>query len=220
MPSQRFVGQLLYPAQPRTPSDTVGGAESLGLVEDNAQDGEDQLDPALEVAINPRFGLVAVGTKRYVHLLKVADTDIDTFSGLVQLVSVPPYPRRPVHSHSFDLKHSGNLRGGPGKVQSLTWSADGYCLAVGYENGWAAWSMGGRLGGWGVKVDDDDTEVQEAFMTGVSQLVRPRIRPIEPTTLMMPVLGSREYGTICSVRCEARPGPKALLHPIRQERNH
>lgn len=64
MPSQRFVGQLLYPAQPRIPRDKVGGAESLGLVEDGPSEAEDKLDVAVEVAANPRFGLVAIGTNR------------------------------------------------------------------------------------------------------------------------------------------------------------
>lgn len=68
MPSQRYVGQLLYPPPPRNTAvrGTVGGAESLGLIEDKPQDGDDQLDPAVEVSVNPRFGLVAVGTKRSV----------------------------------------------------------------------------------------------------------------------------------------------------------
>lgn len=44
--------------------DTVGGAESLGLIEDKPQDGVVQLDPAVEVSVNPRFGLAAVGTNR------------------------------------------------------------------------------------------------------------------------------------------------------------
>lgn len=32
--------------------------------------------------------------------------------------------------------------------------------------------MGGRLGGWGVKADDDEANTQEAFMTGVEDMVR------------------------------------------------
>ncbi|WVQ79751.1 hypothetical protein IAT38_001851 [Cryptococcus sp. DSM 104549] len=58
-------------------------------------------------------------------------------------------------SHTLDLRLSANMRASPGKVTSLAWSGDGYCLAAGYEHGWAAWSMGGRLGGWMAKDDDD-----------------------------------------------------------------
>lgn len=91
----------------------------------------------------------------------------------MHLISVPAYPKLPRLSHSFDLKHSGNLRQGPGRVQCLTWSADGYCLAVGYERAWASWSMGGRLGGWGIKADEAEASDQEAFMAGVKEVVSP-----------------------------------------------
>ena len=143
----------------------------------------------------------------------------DTFSGIVQIISIPPFPRRPRCSHSFDLKHSGNLRIGPGQVLSLAWSADGYCLAVGYENGWAAWSMGGRLGGWGIKSDEDDNEKQEAFMTGVSQLVRPYyLRPPAlsdtETRLTWPVLGSRQHGAFCSIKYQGRATPTTVLYSV------
>jgi hypothetical protein len=33
-----------------------------------------------------------------------------TSSGQVHLISVPPYPSKPRLSHTFDLKHSANLR--------------------------------------------------------------------------------------------------------------
>jgi hypothetical protein len=59
----------------------------------------------------------------------------------------------------------------------MAWTSDGYALAVGYERGWAVWSMGGRLGGWGMADLPDDpngepTSVSsESFMHGVSSLV-------------------------------------------------
>lgn len=44
--------------------------EALGLLERRSSrrvSGEtEELDPAVHVAVNPRFGLVAVGTERYV----------------------------------------------------------------------------------------------------------------------------------------------------------
>lgn len=73
-PAPRFVGHLLYPAAPRArPKDQVGGMESLGLLEravsaDGRADGdagEDIIDRAVQVAVNPRFGMVAVGTEAY-----------------------------------------------------------------------------------------------------------------------------------------------------------
>lgn len=58
------------------------------------------------------------------------------------------------------------LESSPGQVKSLAWTGDGYCLAAGYKRGWAAWSMGGRLNGWGVQ-DEDESEDP-----GVVDLVR------------------------------------------------
>ena len=58
-----------------------------------------------------------------------------------------------------------------GRVRSLAWTSDGYALAVGYENGWAVWSVGGRLCGWGLAKADEDEEPREGFMCGVIDLV-------------------------------------------------
>lgn len=35
----------------------------------------------------------------------------------------------------------------PGRVTFVTWSPDGYCLMVGYSEGWATWSVYGKPGG-------------------------------------------------------------------------
>lgn len=37
----------------------------------------------------------------------------------------------------------------------MEWSSDGYALAVGWEKGWAIWSVGGRCLAWGFGVDED-----------------------------------------------------------------
>lgn len=36
----------------------------------------------------------------------------------------------------------------------MEWSSDGYVLAVGFEYGWAVWSVGGRCLAWGFGVED------------------------------------------------------------------
>jgi len=46
--------------------------EALGLLErrdskGNEQEEKEELDPAVQVAVNPRFGLIAIGTKRYIR---------------------------------------------------------------------------------------------------------------------------------------------------------
>jgi hypothetical protein len=67
----KYTGQLLYPTPPR-PKDTSSGMEALGLLErrgSRSVSGEkEELDPAVHVTVNPRFGLVAVGTQGYVSL--------------------------------------------------------------------------------------------------------------------------------------------------------
>lgn len=35
----------------------------------------------------------------------------------------------------------------------MEWSSDGYVLAVGWEKGWAIWSVGGRCLAWGFGVE-------------------------------------------------------------------
>jgi WD40 repeat protein len=36
-----------------------------------------------------------------------------------------------------------------GPVRTIDWSSDGYVLAVGWEHGWAVWSVAGRCLAWG-----------------------------------------------------------------------
>lgn len=53
----------------------------------------------------------------------------------------------------------------------MSWTTDGYALAVGYEHGWAVWSVGGRLGGWGMADSEESDVEKEGFMHGVKDLV-------------------------------------------------
>jgi hypothetical protein len=59
----------------------------------------------------------------------------------------------------------------PGAVRALEWSADGYVLACGWENGWAVWSVGGRCLACGMGMDQVGARFADAFMFGVDQLV-------------------------------------------------
>lgn len=45
-----------------------------------------------------------------------------------------------------------------GSVKTMEWSSDGYVLAVGWEHGWAIWSVGGRCLAWsfGVEYEVDE----------------------------------------------------------------
>ncbi|WWC63641.1 uncharacterized protein I303_106246 [Kwoniella dejecticola CBS 10117] len=131
-----YTGIRIHPP-PKT-NDLTKRVEALGLMRDEEDEGDVE-DYAEQVAVNPRFGLVAVGLA----------------SGKINIISLPPYPAQPKVSHTLDLRMSANLHASPGGVTSLAWTGDGYCLAAGYEKGWAAWSMGGRLGGCGVKEEED-----------------------------------------------------------------
>lgn len=55
----------------------------------------------------------------------------------------------------------------------MEWSSDGYVLAVGWEHGWAIFSIGGRCLASGFGVDDtiDNERFQDAFMHGIKDLV-------------------------------------------------
>lgn len=61
----------------------------------------------------------------------------------------------------------------------MEWSSDGYVLAVGWEQGWAIISVGGRCLASGFGVDDvvHNERFQDAFMHGIKDLVsRRRLR--------------------------------------------
>lgn len=50
--------------------------------------------------------------------------------------------------HSYGQSKSGS-------VCTMEWSSDGYVLAVGWQHGWAVWSVGGRCLAWGFGVEDE-----------------------------------------------------------------
>jgi hypothetical protein len=82
---------------------------------------------------------------------------------------MPLYPQPARLSHTLDLQSSTSLRTSPGAITSLAWTSDGYGLAVSYERAWAVWSMGGRLGGWGMAEPEAESPL-EGFMGGVIDL--------------------------------------------------
>lgn len=49
-------------------------------------------------------------------------------------------------------------RYGTGPVCSMEWSSDGYVLAVGWEKGWAIWSVGGWCLAWGFGAESEIDE--------------------------------------------------------------
>ncbi|CAK7203956.1 WD40 repeat protein [Sporothrix eucalyptigena] len=81
---------------------------------------------ATRAAINARFSLIAVGC----------------MDGFVRVYSVKDYsgniPPSHIHRPPASVLTTGHLT-------KMAYSPDGYCLFVGYENGWATWSVFGKL---------------------------------------------------------------------------
>ena len=71
--SSKYVGQLIYPpVEASARESTADKVTALGLVEEPPVTTENEistnraeLDKAVEVAVNGKFGLVATGTQRY-----------------------------------------------------------------------------------------------------------------------------------------------------------
>ncbi|KAK0737676.1 RIC1-domain-containing protein [Apiosordaria backusii] len=82
-------------------------------------------DCAVRCVINARFSLIAVGC---------AD-------GVVRVYSARDYSGNIPSSHAHNISVSS---GASGKLTTLSYSPDGYCLFAGYEKGWATWSVYGK----------------------------------------------------------------------------
>lgn len=67
-------------------------------------------------------------------------TDLPSGEGLVSKAQVMEIPQL----YSKDKM---------GPVCAMEWSSDGYVLAVGWEHGWAVFSVGGRCLTWGSGVE-------------------------------------------------------------------
>jgi hypothetical protein len=124
---------------------------------------------AVAAAMNARFSLVAVGTE----------------GGTVHLVTLPSREgaeavSQPLGSpmSSFGSLGSRGPRGtsyGTGAVLTMEWSSDGYVLAVGWEHGWAVWSVAGRRLASAFDLEEnslDREKFHDEFMYGVKQMVR------------------------------------------------
>jgi WD40 repeat protein len=82
-------------------------------------------DHAVRCVINARFSLIAVGCA----------------NGSIHVYSARDYSGNIPASHSHNLAVSSAVSG---KLTSLSYSPDGYCLFAGFEKGWAMWSVYGK----------------------------------------------------------------------------
>ncbi|RPD63256.1 RIC1-domain-containing protein [Lentinus tigrinus ALCF2SS1-6] len=110
---------------------------------------------AMAIAPNPKFSMLAIGT----------------FSGTVEFTNFPSLDGILPKPQVLQIPNM-YAREGTGSVCTMEWSSDGYVLAVGWEKGWAIWSVGGRCLAWGFGVEYrvDEERFQDAFMYGVRSL--------------------------------------------------
>ncbi|KDE04043.1 hypothetical protein MVLG_05482 [Microbotryum lychnidis-dioicae p1A1 Lamole] len=129
------------------------------------------------LALNEKFGLVAVGCQdgtisAYNLSLGAAATTSNSPSSCSKLYA-------PTFSHEHSLRKSLNTTAtglDTGHVTCLSYTPDGYALAVGWHLGWSIWSVYGRLGSWSVQgslkagygVEGEKSDAfEDHFMNGV-----------------------------------------------------
>ncbi|SCZ92024.1 BZ3500_MvSof-1268-A1-R1_Chr5-3g08288 [Microbotryum saponariae] len=129
------------------------------------------------LALNEKFGLVAVGCQdgtisAYNLSLGAAATTSNSPSSSSELYA-------PTFSHEHSLRKSLNTTAtglDTGHVACLSYTPDGYALAVGWHLGWSIWSVYGRLGSWsvlgslktGYGVEGEKSDAfEDHFMNGV-----------------------------------------------------
>jgi RAB6A-GEF complex partner protein 1 len=97
---------------------------------------------ATSAAINARFSLIAVAREDAQVVCYVAKD----YTGNIPLSHVLRAPA---------------LKSATGSVTCLTWSPDGYCLFVGYEKGWATWSVFGKEGASSFTLNQSHAEAND-----------------------------------------------------------
>lgn len=86
------------------------------------------------------------------------------YSGSVELANFPSFEGEiPIPQHLELSALYGHTK--PGSVYAMEWSSDGYALAVGWDNGWAIWSVGGRCLAWGFGVEEEVNNTKFVFFT-------------------------------------------------------
>ncbi|OAK98731.1 RIC1-domain-containing protein [Phaeosphaeriaceae sp. SRC1lsM3a] len=108
---------------------------------------ESDAEHGVQVAINARFSLLAVGC---------SNGDICVYTARDYTGNIPL-------SHRLRPNTTA-----PGKLTVLAYSPDGYCLFVGYETGWAMWSVYGKPGATSFAADRTLSEANdESWLLGV-----------------------------------------------------
>ncbi|KAI9444961.1 RIC1-domain-containing protein [Lactarius indigo] len=123
--------------------------------EDVSADDYEQPRRAVKVAVNMRFSLIAIGTQ-------CGNVEYSSFPSQR---GVAPKPQVLEAVQSYHIKERG-------PVCAMEWSSDGYVLAVGWEKGWAVWSVTGRCLAWGFGLENqtDESKFKDIFMNGIKDL--------------------------------------------------
>ncbi|KAK4192642.1 RIC1-domain-containing protein [Podospora australis] len=104
---------------------------------------------AVRCVVNARFSLIAVGC---------ADGVIRVYSARDYSGNIPPS-----HVHKLSVSASAS-----GKLTTLSYSPDGYCLFAGFEKGWATWSVYGKALGSSFYADPSIASLNgEEWLSGV-----------------------------------------------------
>ncbi|KAI0421234.1 DUF1339 domain protein [Xylaria grammica] len=105
---------------------------------------------AIRAVVNARFSLIAVGC---------ADGSIHVYSARDYAGTIPPSH---VHKATVSPNQSGRLT-------TLSYSPDGYCLFAGYEKGWATWSVFGKSASNSFNADSSIAHInEEGWLTGLT----------------------------------------------------
>ncbi|CAG8525015.1 7276_t:CDS:2 [Acaulospora colombiana] len=133
-----WLGTRLYP-----------DSSSLGL-----DLGNNPSKGAVDIALNSRFSIVAVG-------LEDGELVYIPFPSQEGTLAPPKFLKIP------DL----SLYGSCGRVTSLEWTSDGYALAVGWQNGWGIVSVGGRFLAWniGASISHPEYLIQDPIVLELTQ---------------------------------------------------
>lgn len=110
-------------------------------------------DAAIRAAINARFSLLAIAC---------ASGEIHIYNAKDYVGSIPL-------SHKLQPPASLSTTG---RITSLSYSPDGYCLFAGFENGWALWSVYGKAGATSFTAERSLSESSsEGWLLGVLEAV-------------------------------------------------
>ncbi len=139
-----YAVQRIPPTQPASETDSKKLFKGYCF---HAPQGPDHR--AVRAAVNARFSLIAIGC---------ADGSIHVYSARDYAGTIPPSH---THKTTVSLNQSGRLT-------TLSYSPDGYCLFAGYEKGWATWSVFGKSASNSFNADYSITHTnEEGWLMGI-----------------------------------------------------